>query len=352
MKSRDKISTELWSKIKGNKKFLIFIAVFILLTILFWYLTIPLLIIWWFFWKSKLTKKAKIAVTSVVGGVIILLVSYITISYAKDVQPSLKVEEPVATTTVTVSEVTIKGQYEPKDRNVWINGKKIVSSGGQFETKFQLNEGSNKIKVETGKWKRVKVELLVVRELTEEEHRAKQEAERKEAESKPSPSQFSPSPHSTSGSASPSSVDTKTHDYLKQLYKKMNQATEDDIIVSVDTENGFIQATHQDDGSWIVIQIVNSWPEVMVDFSLKSIARNFIYEVYHSGYTIKQAGITINGPSHKYFRIFVGFNQVKNLSEDDWKYLLPTNFYNWVKQVETSREEPDRSSATFIEESS
>lgn len=142
---------------------------------------------------------------------------------------------------------------------------------------------------------------------------------------------------------------SKTDDYLNQLYGEMEKATLDDIIVLVDTDRGFIQATRHDDGGWWVVQIMNWWPEFGANFAIKSITRNFIYQVYHSDKNIKQVGITIQSGG-KYSRAFVGANQAKKLKEDDWQYLQPTNFYNWIKEVETSREESDRANATFLEE--
>ncbi len=141
----------------------------------------------------------------------------------------------------------------------------------------------------------------------------------------------------------------KTDDYLNQLYGEMNKATSNDITVSVDTDRGFIQATRQENEGWWVVQIMNWWPEFGAGFAIKSITRDFIYQVYHSDKNIKQVGITIQSGG-KYSRAFVGINQAKKLKEDDWQYLQATNFYNWIKEVETSREEPDRANATFLEE--
>lgn len=147
----------------------------------------------------------------------------------------------------------------------------------------------------------------------------------------------------------PSPIPTKTNDYLNQLYDEMDKSTPDDIIVSVDTDRGFIQATRQDDGGWWVVQIMNWWPEFGANFAIKSITRDFIYQAYHSDKDIRQVGITIQGGG-KYSRAFVGVNQASKLKEDDWQYLQPTNFYNWIKEVVTSREESDRADATFLEE--
>lgn len=139
---------------------------------------------------------------------------------------------------------------------------------------------------------------------------------------------------------------------LKKLFSEIDNAKPDDIIFSVDTDSGHIQAHREDENEnmWVVIEIMNRWPEVMVEFSLKNITRNFLYDVYHSEYNIKQAGITINGSSGRYYRVFLGFNQARTLTDEDWKYLMPSNFYEWIKEAETSRNEEDRANATFVEE--
>ncbi len=63
----------------------------------------------------------------------------------------------------------------------------------------------------------------------------------------------------------------------------------------------------------LLVNIVNSWPESFVGTAVKLWAYNFMNEVYHSGYPIKQVGVTVNSTKSigKYFRAFLGVNQVK-----------------------------------------
>ncbi|MFZ5366503.1 MAG: hypothetical protein ACOZBZ_04435 [Patescibacteria group bacterium] len=117
-------------------------------------------------------------------------------------------------------------------------------------------------------------------------------------------------------------------------------------------EETMVSAIQQEDGEWVVVNIVNKWPELFAGTTVKLWALNFISGVYHSGYPIKQAGITVNSPKSigKYFRAFLGKNQANSLTEDDWKSFSASPFYTWLKDVETSRDEPDRANRTFVED--
>lgn len=117
-------------------------------------------------------------------------------------------------------------------------------------------------------------------------------------------------------------------------------------------ENITVQALKQEDGYWVVTAIVNKWPELFGGNTVKLWAFNFISGVYHTEYPIKQAGITINSSKveGKYFTAFLGLNQAGSLTEDDWRAFSQTTFYNWLKSVQTGRDETDRANRTFIEE--
>lgn len=117
-------------------------------------------------------------------------------------------------------------------------------------------------------------------------------------------------------------------------------------------EETMVSAIQQEDGEWVVVNVVNKWPELFAGTAVKLWALNFISGVYHSGYPIKQVGITVNSPKSigKYFRAFLGKNQANTLTEDDWKSFSASPFYTWLKDVETSRDEPDRANRTFVED--
>lgn len=147
-------------------------------------------------------------------------------------------------------------------------------------------------------------------------------------------------------SPTPSEKDT----YLKELFEKMVNVGPDRTAY-VTTNNGHIQAIKQEDGTWIVTKIVNNWPEIFAGTSVKNVALEFISAMYHSNYPVKQVGVTITSSEStgKYFRAFLGANQAKLLKEEDWK-MGPSNFYNWLKDVETSRNESDRANRTVVED--
>jgi len=112
----------------------------------------------------------KILITFVFAGLFLLFISLMVISgiaYSKDVVPTLSVSEPLTNMTIKNDQVIIRGTYEPKNRKVWINGKQITATGGVFETTYELNEGENKIDISAGDWKRVYVNLVVNRELSD-----------------------------------------------------------------------------------------------------------------------------------------------------------------------------------------
>lgn len=160
-------------KLKGDKKLLLIILIFVIVTFVIPYITIPGIILWWFYKKSRFSKKAKVITTTIVGGLFALLTIFSVIAYSKDTQPHLNIVEPSSSALVQGQKVIIKGTYDPVDRKVWINGKDIGASGGKFEYVYQLKEGENKIEVNVGNWKRARVYLTVTRELTEEEKAAK-----------------------------------------------------------------------------------------------------------------------------------------------------------------------------------
>lgn len=164
---------EIIEKLKNDKKLLLIVIGFIIATFLIPYITISGLILWWFYKKSKFSKRAKVILTTVIGGLFTLLITGSVIAYSKDAEPHLNIAEPSLNTAVKGQKVTIRGTYEPLDRRVWVNGKEITASNGNFEYSYELKEGENKIDVSAGNWKRTHVSLIVTRELTEEEKAAR-----------------------------------------------------------------------------------------------------------------------------------------------------------------------------------
>lgn len=251
-------------KLKTDKKLLLIVVGFVIATFLVPYLSIPGLILWWFYKKSKFSKKAKTITTGVVGGLVVLLMIFGFIAYAKDVEPHLTISEPGSVTTVKGQQVTVKGTYDPVDRRVWINGKEVTASNGSFETTYQLKEGENKIDVTAGNWKRAHVHLIVTRELTEEEMAArvtptsaskpvestKQEPTKaphvvKQATSTPQPTQQSQTPQQTIEAKIRTSITKKTgnNDKPKFIEIRVNKAFDNDkeyvVLASINADDNF-----------------------------------------------------------------------------------------------------------------
>src|SRR3989338_5786889 len=110
-------------RLKKDRKLLLVGIGLIISIFLIPYVTIPVVILWWFYKKSKLSKRTKTLVTSVIGGIFAVSIIWFGISYAKDVEPHLNIAEPASNVKVLGQQVTIKGNYDPIDRKVWVNGK-------------------------------------------------------------------------------------------------------------------------------------------------------------------------------------------------------------------------------------
>ena len=174
---------KIFEKLKSDKKLLLIVIALVIGVFTVPYLTIPALFLWWFYKKSKFSKKTKIVASSVVGGLFTILVAWVAIAYSRDIEPHLVLNEPKGNITVQAHEIALKGVYDPVDRKVWINGKQISTENGSFETIYQLKMGENKIEVSAGNWKRARVNIVVTRELTEDE-KAQIEAEERAKEEK------------------------------------------------------------------------------------------------------------------------------------------------------------------------
>lgn len=136
---------------------------------------------------------------------------------------------------------------------------------------------------------------------------------------------------------------------LEKLYSQMRNPGWTNTAL-VNTEDGSIQAIKQDDDTWVVIKIVDNWPPVMADFGVKLLSLNFIRDIYHSEFPIKQAGINVRAPKHigKYYRAFLGANQAKTINEELWKTFSTSTFHNYLIDISTGREE-DKANSTFVE---
>lgn len=251
-------------RLKTDRKLLFVVIGLVIATFVVPYLTIPGLILWWFYKKSKFSRKFKTIATSVVGGLIAILMTFGFIAYAKDIEPHLTVSSPASVTSIKGQQITINGTYDPADRKIWVNGKEVSASNGSFETTYQLREGENKIEVTAGNWKRANVNLIVTRELTDEEIAARatptptpklsdmptQEVTKapqavKQATSTPQPTQTTKTPQQIIEDKIRASITDKTGNNNKPKFieVRVNKAFDNDkeyvVFVSINGDDNF-----------------------------------------------------------------------------------------------------------------
>jgi len=156
------------------------IAVFIVLTLIVPYLTIPALLIWLFQKNQKISKKVKVITYALIGTLLAVFLAHSINAYSKDPEPTLEILSPKNNAEVQTDSIEIQGTYEPKDRTVWVNGKKIQAENGNFSSSVTLKKGENKIKIQAGNWKRATLNLTIVRVPAPEERLKKKERRRKD----------------------------------------------------------------------------------------------------------------------------------------------------------------------------
>ena len=142
----------------------------------------------------------------------------------------------------------------------------------------------------------------------------------------------------------------KTVTNQSQTQNKTPQQIFDEIGKEASEKSSVL--AQEEEEQWVVINTVTGGPELGLS-GAKSIARDFIFGVYASGQPIKQAGITITSGTGKYYRAYVGANQAKLESADTWfkpsTEVGPTIFYDWLKKVQTGRNDQDLANSTYLE---
>lgn len=182
---------------------IIVIIALVLLSTVYWYVTIPLVAIW-FLWKPnklnrKLTKKVKTIATASTVALFVVIGS--VNAYAAR-QPTVTITEPKNGISIQSGVITVKGKVSPKSSTVTVQGNTVtVTDTGEFSHEANLNNESNSIAVEAKNGsKSATASVNVSRIFTEEEkaeqerlaqeraeHRAKQQeeaAKRREEEAK------------------------------------------------------------------------------------------------------------------------------------------------------------------------
>lgn len=121
-----------------------------------------------------------------VTGIIALIVLFSVVDDANTIEPQLTVSSPEEASTVPNldSTFTVKGQVEPTEAEVRVNGENVTTnSNGAFDTAIDLQEGDNEIRITAiNGSKQDEYARVVTREPAE------QEAVEEVAESEPEPS--------------------------------------------------------------------------------------------------------------------------------------------------------------------
>lgn len=265
-----------FDKLKSDKKFLLIVIGLVIATFIVPYLTIPGLFLWWFYKKSRLSKKIKVIATAGVGGLLLLLIAWASVSYANDAEPHLTVSKPTANTTIQAPQITIKGTYEPADRKVWINGQEVTATNGSFETTYQLKEGENKLDVTAGNWKRTHVYVTVTRELTDAEKAAKitqaptslPTATKQPTKDSTAPKQATPTPKPTT---SPKTPEQTIEDRIRASVAKRTNTNKNKIIEMQ------INKAFDNNKEYIVLVSINGDDNLSDDWIKRSIRGDMAY---------------------------------------------------------------------------
>lgn len=285
-------------RLKTDRKFLLKVVGLAIATLVVPYLTIPGLMIWWFYKTHKISKMVKVIVMGLFGASTILLLVFGIAIYAKDLEPHLTVSEPSGNTKVQAKQITLKGNYDPPDRVVWVNSKRVPSTNGSFEAVYDLQEGENKIDVTAGKWKRAHVYLTVIRELTAEEIAAKttptsQPTTASVQEPTKAPTavkQTTPTPQPTKLPQTPEQViEAKIRASVK---KRTN--TDKDKIIEVRVNKAF-----DNDKEYVVFVSINADDNLSEDWIKKGIwgdMTDIYIALYKQPVGIRQAAIVANFP--------------------------------------------------------
>lgn len=130
------------SKTPTNKLKLFGIALLVLLSLLVWYISVPVVIIWYLFKKTSLSKRAKwiaTAVTLVIFSVIVGQYLY------GNRPPTLSITEPSNDTSLQADSVIIKGKLDPENSVLTVNSVEIKPTfeNGYFTYKADLREEKN-----------------------------------------------------------------------------------------------------------------------------------------------------------------------------------------------------------------
>jgi len=165
-----------------------------LLALYLWYISIPAVLLWYLWAKTKLSKKAKIIITAIPVGLILLVIIVASIITAVTPSPVLALSEPQDNSTIMSKTVAIKGKIEPSNSQIKIytdftalNQANVVKadSNGNFSYDFdRLEFGNNKITIEYWNIKEKKKTVLTITRNPTPEEQAQIDKQKADAEAK------------------------------------------------------------------------------------------------------------------------------------------------------------------------
>ena len=152
-----------------DKKSLIILGVIIfLVTIKFWYITVPALALWYIWKKAKLSKRNAIIATA---AIVLLFAAIMGAGAYADRVPTLSITEPQNNYSIRADTVDIKGKVSPAKSTIGINGRAVnVDGTGNFIFSANLPNENNQINIRvTNGGNEIDTTLSVKRIFTDQE---------------------------------------------------------------------------------------------------------------------------------------------------------------------------------------
>ncbi|MEX0998399.1 MAG: hypothetical protein WD000_00340 [Thermodesulfobacteriota bacterium] len=150
----------------------------VLLTFIYWYVTIPGVVLFYLWRSKKLQSKTKYTIGATT--VVVFFVLGIANAYANRT-PEIVVTQPESDASLQAETVMVKGDVSPSDADITINGSSVKANDkGEFTYEAKLTSEQNNIKILAKNGKKTKEHSLVVDRIFTEEEKAERERIAKE----------------------------------------------------------------------------------------------------------------------------------------------------------------------------
>lgn len=171
-----KNSADAEQKAKENGRF-VKIVVWVL-AIVFWYISIPILIIK----KTKFSKRKRVAF-AIAFFIIFIAIDGVIYHYANR-KPSIVINEPQNNSSIQANKVTIKGKIDPAGAELKAGGILIRTSSGEFSYDMQLPNEKNTIVLAVRNGSSDVNTFLTINRIFTDEEKAQIEKQKADAEAK------------------------------------------------------------------------------------------------------------------------------------------------------------------------